>query len=116
MDDLQAAYEALQPDASQEQIKLTAEALQRRQYMPVMILGVKDFFLFTREDMLREFDRVQNLDDNSGELKSVIALSSPQEVREKHLLTLLNQYTLLCGLRKSDGDAWALVNELYEDD
>ena len=53
MDDLQAAYKALQPDASQEQIKLTAEALQRRQYMPVMLLGVKDFFLFTREDMLR---------------------------------------------------------------
>ncbi len=116
MEDLKAAYQALGTDAPIEQIRLTAEALVRRQYMPVLLLGVKDFFLFTREDMQKEFERVQNLADDSQELKAVIALSSAQEVKEKHLLTLLNQYKLLCGLRKGDGDAWALVNELYEDD
>ncbi len=116
MDDLKAAYEALEADATQEQIHLTAEALVRRQYMPTLLLSVHDPFKFTKEDMLKEYARVQMLEDDSEELKAVVALSSPQEVKEKHLLTLLNQYKLLCGLRTGDGDAWALVNELYEDD
>lgn len=116
MDELKAAYEALGSDATPVQIALAAEALGRRQYMPVLILCVSDFFHFTKKDMLSEFERVQQLPDESDELKAVIGLSGPAEVKEKHLLTLLNQYKLLCALRISDGDAWAVVNELYEDD
>jgi len=116
MDELKAAYEALGPDATDKQINLTAEALGRRQFMPVLILSVPNFFQYTKKDMLKEFDRVRKLPDDSEELKAVIGLSGAAEVKEKHLLTLLNQYELLCGLRVSDGDAWAVVNELYEDD
>lgn len=116
MDELKAAYEALGPDATQEQIDLTAEALDRRQFMPALILSVPNFFQYTKKDMLAEFDRVQKLPDESEELNAVIGLSGPSEVKEKHLLTLLNQYELLYGLRLNDGDAWAVVNELYEDD
>jgi len=38
------------------------------------------------------------------------------EVKKKHLELLLYNYRLLCGLRLGDGDAWAFINELYEDD
>jgi GH35 family endo-1,4-beta-xylanase len=28
----------------------------------------------------------------------------------------LNQYLLLCGLRKNEAASWDVVNEMYEDD
>ncbi len=116
MEALRKKYEALGPDANEEQIRLTAEALVRRQFMPVLILDVPNFFFVTKQDLLKEFDRVMALEEDSKELSSVIGISDPQEVKKTHLVTLLNQYELLCGLRKGDGDAWATVNELYEDD
>lgn len=115
-EELKARYERLGTDASEEQIRLTKEALGRRQYMPVLLLPIRDFFLFTKADMLAEFERVVTLPPDSEELKAVVGLGSGDEVKEKHLLTLLNQYEILRGLRTGDGDAWALVNELYEDD
>lgn len=116
METLRASYEALKDDATQEQIKLTAQALVRRQFMPVLILDVPNFFFVTKKDLLSEFDRVVALPDDSEELRAVVGITDPQEVKKTHLITLLNQYELLCGLRTGDGDAWATVNELYEDD
>ena len=116
MEALRKKYEALGPDASEEQIRLTAEALVRRQFMPVLILNVPDFFFVKKQDLLAEFDRVIALSNESEELSKVVGISDPDEVKKTHLVTLLNQYELLSGLRKGDGDAWATVNELYEDD
>lgn len=56
------------------------------------------------------------LSSQSAELKAVVGIDNPEEVKEKHLTVLLTQYELLRGLRLGDGDAWATVNELYEDD
>lgn len=116
MDALRARYEAITTDASTEQRALTAQALVRRQYMPMTILSVPNFFSFTKEDMLKEFDRVAALPEASEELRSVIALDDAGEIKKKHLTVLLNQYELLCALRRNDPEAWALINELYEDD
>lgn len=115
-EEMKARYDCLAADASEEQIRLTKEALGRRQYMPVLLLPIQDFLSYTRADMQAEFARVMALADDSAELKAVVGLESGKAVKEKHLLTLLNQYEILCGLRVGDGDAWALVNELYEDD
>ena len=116
MKDLRNKYEALPEDAPAMQIELTAESLERRNYAPNLLLKVPNFNRLTKIDMLSEFDRVAALAPTSKELKSVIAINDPTEVAKKHLLTLLNQYQLLCNLRKGLASAWDVINELYEDD
>jgi len=116
MEDLQSAYENLPQDCSMEEMKKTAEALVRRQYSPMLILDVPNFFQLTRSDMLSEFNRVMSLPESSAELKAAIGIADSAALKENHLRLLLNQYRLLCALRKNDGDAWKTVNELYEDD
>ncbi len=83
---------------------------------PPLILDVNDFSHLTKERMLEEYQRVMALSSQSAELKAVVGIDNPEEVKEKHLTVLLTQYELLRGLRLGDGDAWATVNELYEDD
>ncbi len=113
---LRKEFEALPADASDEQIRLAKENLQRRQYMPTLILSVPNFLMMKKADMLAEFDRVASLDEASDELSAVVGLLNAGEVKKKHLELLLYNYRLLCGLRLGDGDAWAFINELYEDD
>jgi len=116
MDALRVQYEHLERDASPEQRELAIQALARRQYMPMTILSVPNFLSFTKADMLHEYDRIMALRDDSEEIKAVVGISDASQVKQKHLTVLLQQYELLCGLRRNDGDAWATVNELYEDD
>ncbi|MCK9548157.1 MAG: hypothetical protein RBS49_00670 [Sphaerochaeta sp.] len=116
MKELRKEFEALPPDATDEQVRLTAENLARRQFMPTLILSVPNFTMMKRADMLAEFDRVATLDEESDELTAVVGLLHADEVKKKHLELLLYNYHLLSGLRVSDGDAWAFINELYEDD
>lgn len=116
MTELRKKYEALPEDAPAMQIKLTAESLERRNYTPNLLLKVPNYNRMTKSDMLAEFDRVVALPPSSKELKSVVAIKDPKEVVEKHLSSLLNQYLLLCNLRKGLASAWDVINELYEDD
>jgi len=116
MNELRKKYEALPEDAPERQIELTAESLDRRHYNPTLLLKVPNFNKMTKADMLAEFDRVEALPPTSKELKSVVAIDDPSEVAEKHLASLLNQYELLCNLRKGLASAWDVINELYEDD
>jgi len=116
MENLRSEYEHLPEDASAEQIETTALSLERRQFTPVLILDVPDFSRLNKASMLAEYDRVMALSPTSKELKSVVVINDPEQVKEKHLLTLLNQYKLLCGLRENLASAWDVVNELYEDD
>lgn len=116
MKELRKKYEALPEDAPKKQIELTAESLDRRNYNPPLLLKVPNFKRMTKAEILAEFDRVVALPPASKELKSVVAIKDPAEVVEKHLLTLLNQYQLLCNLRKGLASAWDVINELYEDD
>lgn len=66
--------------------------------------------------MLEEYERVSNLSSEDEEIKAVIGLDSADEIKRIHLNSLINQYYLLCNLRKGEADAWDTVNELYEDD
>lgn len=116
METLRKKYEALGEDVSLEKRNLTKAALIRRAYMPTLILEVDDFFSFTKEDMLAEYKRVAALDADSAEIKSVVAIKDPLEVKKTHLTMLLYAFEQLSMLRKDDPDAWLLVNELYEDD
>lgn len=116
MKELRKNYEALPEDAPEKQIELTAESLERRNYNPLLLLEVPNFIRMTKADMLAEFDRVEALPSSSEELNSVVAIDDPNEVKRKHLTTLLNQYQLLCNLRKGLASAWDVINELYEDD
>lgn len=116
MEALRARYEAIGPDASAEEIRLAAENLARRQFMPTLILAVPNFVTLTRKDMLAELDRVAALPADSEELLAVRGIADTEEVKRRHLELLLHQYELLSGLRIGDGDAWIVINELYEDD
>lgn len=116
MKNLLEKYKNLEDDASQAEIEKTAQDLERRNFMPVLILEVKNFYYLTKEKMLAEFNRVMNLNENDKEIKQVVAIESIDEIKEKHLATLLNQYYLLCDLRAGKAEAWDTVNELYEDD
>lgn len=116
MDDLRLLYEQLPTDSSPEERQSTAQALERRNYSPILILEVPNFLYLTREGMLSEFERVIGLPDSSMELQSAIGIKDALHVKEKHLFLLLNQYRLLCSLRRNEGDAWQTINELYEDD
>lgn len=116
MKELRTEFEALPADATDEQIRLASENLKRRQYMPTLILSVPNFLMMKRADMLAEFDRIASLDEESAELSAVVGLLDAAEVKKKHLELLLYNYRLLAALRVSDGDAWAFINELYEDD
>jgi hypothetical protein len=116
MTELRKEYENLPEDASSKQIETTAEALERRKFSPVLILEVPNFTRLTKKAMLNEYDRVLALPPTSKYLKDVVAIEDPETVKEKHLLSLLNQYLLLCGLRKNEAASWDVVNEMYEDD
>ncbi len=116
MPNLKKQYESLKPDAIKERIEKTAQDLGRRNFMPSLLLNVDDFFYMTRERMMDEYNRVMNLRPDSEEIKSVVALSNPDEIKEKHLRLLLNYYFLLCRLREGESEAWDTINELYEDD
>ncbi|MCY1152904.1 MAG: hypothetical protein PQJ45_12170 [Sphaerochaetaceae bacterium] len=116
MDKLLEKYKNLNPDSSIAKIEKTAQDLKRRQYMPPFILEVKDFLHMTKEKMLEEYKRVMDLSSEDNELKSVISIEDPNDIKIKHLTTLLNQYLLLCGLREGDPNSWDIINELYEDD
>ncbi len=116
MKELRKKYEALPEDAPAMQIRLTAESLERRNYTPTLLLKVANYNRMTKADMLSEFDRVEKLSPTSKELKSVVAIDDPNEVAKKHLTILLNNYLLLCNLRKGLASAWDVINGLYEDD
>jgi hypothetical protein len=108
-------FELLPEDATEEQIRLAAEGLERHHYEPMTILRVPGFITWKKQDVLDEYDRLISLPANSPELRAVVG-SSPQEVVEKQLGMILYHYELLCRLRLGDAEAWDVVHELYEDD
>ncbi len=108
-------FEHMPSDASDEQIRLAAEGLERYHYEPFMILKAPGFITWKKADLLAEYDRLVGLDATSDELTAVIG-STPAEVVEKQLGMLLYHYGLLCRLRLGDAEAWDVVHELYEDD
>jgi len=116
MKELRKKYEALPEDAPAMQIELTAQSLERRNYTPTLLFKAPNYNRMTKADMLAEFDRVAALSPTSTELKSVVAIADPKEIVQKHLGSLLNNYVLLCNLRKGLASAWDVINELYEDD
>lgn len=116
MDYLLNKYKKLETTLETEKIEKTAKDLILRNYMPPFILEVKNFFYFTKEDMLKEYERIVNLSAESKEITAVISLNNVTEIKRIQLNTLLNQYNLLCRLREGEADAWDTINELYEDD
>ena len=108
-------FEELPEDATDEQIRLASEGLERHHYEPLMILAVPGFITWRKADILAEYDRLVALEANAPELSAVIG-STPSEVVEKQLGMLLYHYDLLCRLRLGEAEAWDVVNELYEDD
>jgi hypothetical protein len=108
-------FEQLPEDATDAQIRLTAESLRRRYYDPMMLIKYDDFIYWRKKDVLSEFDRLAALPEDAPELMAINS-AAPSEVVETQLGMLLSQYELLCGLRSSQAGAWDVINELYEDD
>lgn len=107
--------ENLPKDATEEQIALAAEGLNRRNFEPIFLLPVKNFFFWKRADMIQEFTRLLSLPENAPELQDIGGYS-PKEAVERQLSLLLYYYDILHRLRLGDATAWDIVNELYEDD
>lgn len=108
-------FEQLPQDATDDQIRLAAEGLERHQYEPLMILKAPGFIRWRKADMLGEYDRLTGLAPDTPELTAVVG-STAGEVVEKQLGMLLYHYRLLCRLRLGEAEAWDVINELYEDD
>ena len=108
-------FEQLPEDATDEQVRLAAEGLERHHYEPMMILPAPGFITWRKQDILKEYDRLVALPADASELVAVIG-SEPAEVVEKQLSMLLYHYELLCRLRLGEAEAWDVVHELYEDD
>lgn len=108
-------FEQLPKDASDEQIRITAESLRRRYFEPLMLIKPDDFIYWRKEDVLAEYDRLVDLPNDAPELVAINS-ESPSEVVNTQLGMLLSQYELLCGLRIGKAGAWDVINELYEDD
>ena len=108
-------FERLPEDASNEQIRLTAESLRRRYFEPMMLIKPDDFIYWRKKDVLAEYDRLVSLPKDASELVAIKG-NSPDDVVETQLGMLLSQYELLCGLRVGKAGAWDVINELYEDD
>lgn len=108
-------FENLPEDATDEQVRLAKEGLERHHYEPLMILKAPGFITWRKADMLAEYDRLTALPAQDPELTAVVA-STPAEVVEKQIGMLLYHYELLCRLRLGEAEAWDVVHELYEDD
>ncbi len=108
-------FASLPDDASSETIRLTAEGLARHHYDPLLILSAPGFLQWKKADLLREYDRLVNLELDAPELVAVVG-EPAESLVEKQLGMLLYHYNLLCGLRAGEAAAWDVVNELYEDD
>lgn len=108
-------FEQLPEDATDEQIRMTVEGLERYHYEPLMILQAPGFIRWRKQDILVEFDRLISLPFDHPELVAVSDMGGEQVV-EKQLGLLLYHYELLCRLRLGDAEAWDVVHELYEDD
>jgi len=108
-------FEELPEDATEEQIRLAVEGLERHHYEPLMILKAPGFIKWRKRDVLAEFDRLASLPSDNPELVAVSDMS-PAEVVEKQMGLLLYHYELLCRLRLGRAEAWDVVHELYEDD
>ena len=108
-------FEQLPEDATDEQIRLAVEGLERHHYEPLMILKAPGFIQWRKRDVLSEFDRLASLPSAHPELVAVSDMRAA-EVVEKQMGLLLYHYELLCRLRLGDAEAWDVVHELYEDD
>ena len=105
-------FEHMPSDASDEQIRLAAEGLERYHYEPFMILKLPFHHLkrpIFSPNMIacRVGCDIRRTDRGIG--------STPAEV-VKQLGMLLYHYGLLCRLRLGDAEDWDVVNEMYEDD
>lgn len=108
-------FEQLPEDATDEQIRITAESLRRRYFEPLMLIKPDDFIYWRKKDVLAEYDRLAGLPKDAPELVAITS-TSPSEVVDTQLGMLLSQYELLCDLRVGKAGAWDVINELYEDD
>lgn len=105
----------LQDVTDTEKIKQTAEMLQGMHFNPTLLFRTENFLFFTREDLLKEIDRVASW--KTGDLqKQGVGAEDTETLKLNHVSLLVYHYRLLLRLRKDEPEAWDEINELYEDD
>jgi hypothetical protein len=97
-------------------VDATADRLERMNWVPELLITVRDFHRVSKDVLLSNVVAVLSLNDN--EMMKIIgsAAMPPERVRLTQASLLVNAAELLWKLRSDDPLAWDHVNELYEDD
>lgn len=102
--DLEKALSDLIISDDPEKIRLTAEALERMRYAPILLSDFDDFLRCDSARFFPELEKVLNAADREEGFK------------EKQASLLLYHYKLLNRLRRGEAEAWEEINELMDDD
>jgi hypothetical protein len=92
-------------------IESTARELRRLNYDVGLDSEAKPFILMTKEDVLGEIGRVDTMGSEG-------VLASEEAVAQKldRLSLLVYNFEILSRLRRDDGEAWDMIEELYGED
>ncbi len=97
-------------------VDASADRLERMNWVPELLVTVRDFHRITKDVLLSKVVDVLSLDDNKT-IKIISSVAMPPErIRLTQASLLVNAAELLWKLRVDDPVAWDHVNELYEDD
>jgi hypothetical protein len=97
-------------------LRLTRERLERVNYSPILILPVPGFLSFSKDDVLREIERVAGLSDREMQDAGLEAGSDFAEMKARHIELLVYHFKLLVRLRRDEPEAWDEVDEIFGDD
>lgn len=102
--------------ADEKRIEQVASDLERTHYEPIFLFPVEQFLRMTKADVIREAQRIRDMDSSRIEERKFQHRDDPEKVRVEQMNMLKRNYRLLARLRADEPEAWDEVHELYEDD
>ena len=106
----------LPADASDEEIKTTAEELGMLNFSPTLLVETPGLLYMRKGEIISEAERIADLPAAELPEYNHSAAATSDDFKRKHLDMLYFNYELLCRLRKGQPEAWDYIHELYEDD
>ena len=94
-------------------IELTVKRLTTLHFSPTLIFPTDNFLHFSKQDVLKEIDRVVELSAEEADLDPKKDLN---ELKLEHIGLLVYHFKQLLRLRRDDPEAWDEIGELYEED
>lgn len=102
--------------ATDDDIERTARDLEKIGYELPVFIPVKGFLRYRIKDIHREIERIASMKDKELSDIQYAKETSTDEVKQRNIDILVNQFLLLERLRAGVPEAWDEIHELYEDD